>query len=238
MVTLDERLACAERLAGRCARLVDVGSNHGFLPVHMLQAGLCERALICDISRDALARAQGLVEKTGLDGRAELRVTDGLTGIALAAADVVTICGMGARTIAHILREGAPCPVVMQANVELRLLRRHVEAIGMHVEREDIALAAGRYYVLLRAEPGRRERMSDYEAHMGPALLRDRPPLLLPYLKWRQGVTRRALEGMRLGGNAEKRRQAERDAQDVERALEEVAAGSGRTRAEKEERLR
>ena len=35
MIQLDERLACIERMAGRCKRIVDVGTNHGFLPVHM-----------------------------------------------------------------------------------------------------------------------------------------------------------------------------------------------------------
>ena len=190
MIQLDERLLAAEALAGRCARAVDVGTNHGFLPVHMLQSGLCERALLCDVSADALERARKTVAKECLEERAQLAVADGLNGVELRPGDVVTLCGMGARTIAHILARNPGCP--------------------------------GRYYVLLRAEPGRGERMSDYEADVGPALLRDRPPLLRDYLTWRLGVTRRALDGMRVGRDAEKLRQAQNDVDDVLRALKEV----------------
>ena len=64
--------------------------------------------------------------------------------------------------------------------------------------------------------------MSDYEAHIGPVLLRDRPPLFREYLRWRLGVTRRALDGMRIGRDADKLRQAQRDVDDVEKALGEV----------------
>lgn len=222
MIQLDERLLAAEALAGRCVRVVDVGTNHGFLPVHMLQSGLCERALLCDVSADALERARRTVAQERVEDRAQLAVADGLSGVELRQGDVVTLCGMGARTIAHILARNPGCPVVLQPNVEVRLLRRHLETIGMHIAREDVARAAGRYYVLLRAEPGRGERMSDYEADIGPALLRDRPPLLRDYLTWRLGVTRRALDGMRVGRDAEKLRQAQNDVDDVLRALKEV----------------
>ena len=36
MLQLDARLALAEELLGRCETLYDIGSNHGFLAVHML----------------------------------------------------------------------------------------------------------------------------------------------------------------------------------------------------------
>ena len=222
MIQLDARLMTAEELAGRCSRVVDVGTNHGFLPVHMLQSGLCGRAVLCDVSADALERARRTVTEERLADKVQLAVTDGLTGIETQQGDVVTICGMGARTIAHILKENPDCPVVMQPNVEVRLLRRHLEGIGMHIARERVAFAAGRYYVLLRAEPGREERMSDYEAHIGPALLRDRPPRFREYLLWRLGVTQRALDGMRVGRDEEKLRQAQSDVDDVLRALREV----------------
>ena len=221
-IQLDERLACIERMAGRCKRIVDVGTNHGFLPVHMLQSGLCENALLCDISADALSRARRTLTEEGIVKNAELCVTDGLKGIDLQAGDVVTICGMGARTIAHILDSATECPVVMQANVELKYLRRHLERIGMHIANEDIAFAAGRYYVILRAEPDAEEPMTEYEAHIGRALLRRKPALLKDYLLWRKSVTGRALQGMESGRDAEKLQQARQDYEDVLRALKEA----------------
>lgn len=222
MIQLDERLSTIERMAGRCRRIVDVGTNHGFLPVHMLQSGLCNEALLCDISADALERAKRTIAEEAIGKQAELCVTDGLEGIDLRADDVVTICGMGARTIAHIMRRATICPVVMQANVELKFLRRHLESIGMHITDEDVALAGGRYYVILRAESGSDAVMSEYEAHIGRMLLKKGSPLVKEYLLWRRGVTERALRGMEVGRNEQKLDQARQDYEDVLRALKEV----------------
>ena len=223
MIQLDERLSAIERMAGRCGRIVDIGTNHGFLPVHMLQNGLCEQALLCDISADALERARRTLAEENVGANAGVCVTDGLQGIDLQEGDVITICGMGARTIAHILHKATDCPVVMQANVELKYLRRHLERIGMHITQEDVAYAGGRYYVILRAEKGGEEPLSEYEAHIGRALLRDKPALLKDYLLWRKGVTGRALQGMETGRDMEKLQQARQDYEDVLRALEEIA---------------
>ena len=118
------------------------------------------------------------------------------------------MCGMGARTVMHIVERALPCPLVAQANVETPLLRRHLERIGMHVVQEMPVRAAGRFYLVLRAEPGQGERpMSEYEAYIGPALLCDRPAGTENYLAWRLGVETRALEGLRTGRDAARLRE-------------------------------
>ena len=93
----------------------------------------------------------------------------------------------------------------------------------MHITQEDVAYAGGRYYVILRAEKGGEEPLSEYEAHIGRALLRDKPALLKDYLLWRKGVTGRALQGMETGRDMEKLQQARQDYEDVLRALQEIA---------------
>ena len=213
MLQLDARLALAEDLLGRCETLYDIGSNHGFLAVHMLLTGRCRRAVLCDISADALSRARGLVARAGLADRAAFAVTDGFAGLDPQPGDAAAILGMGGRTIAAILREGLPCPVVLQANVEIACARRRVEQAGMHIAREGVARAAGRLYVVMRAEPGPAAPMSE------PALLRDKPAGAREYLRWRRRVAARALEGARLGTDAEKLRRAEAEFACIEAAL-------------------
>lgn len=219
MLQLDARLALAEDLLGRCETLYDIGSNHGFLAVHMLWTGRCRRAVLCDISANALSRARGLVARAGLADRAAFAVTDGFAGLDPQPGDAAAILGMGGRTIAAILREGLPCPVVLQANVEIACARRRVEQAGMHIAREGVARAAGRLYVVMRAEPGPAAPMSEAELRLGPALLRDKPAGAREYLLWRQRVAARALEGARLGTDAEKLRRAEAEFACIEAAL-------------------
>ena len=219
MLQLDARLALAEDLLGRCETLYEIGRYHGFLAVHMLLTGRCRRAVLCDISADALSRARGLVARAGLADRAAFAVTDGFAGLDPQPGDAAAILGMGGRTIAAILREGLPCPVVLQANVEIACARRRVEQAGMHIAREGVARAAGRLYVVMRAEPGPATQHIESYISLGPAHLRDKQARAREYLRWRQRVAARALEGARLGTDAEKLRRAEAEFACIEAAL-------------------
>ena len=103
MVHLDGRLRAVADLAGSVQTLYDIGANHGLLSAYMLEAGLCRRACITDISRDALKRARYNLGKAGLLDRAEFVVTDGLKGLSPAVGDAVVISGMGTQVISGIL---------------------------------------------------------------------------------------------------------------------------------------
>ena len=222
---LDERLRLAAEMLGTCETFYDIGSNHGFLAAHMLRAGRCRRAVLADVSAEALVRARELVARLGLQERAVFAVTDGFRGLAPRAGDAAALCGMGGRTIAAILDAPLPCPAVLQANVELACARRQVERVGMHIAREGVARAGGRLYVLMRVEPGAAAPMREEELRLGPALLRDRPAGARDYLLWRLRVARRALEGARKGADAEKLRRAEAETKLVEEALRRMEEG-------------
>lgn len=204
---LDARLLAAAGLLGPCELFVDVGANHGFLGAYMLRAGLCGRALLTDISASALQRARRTLAEEGLEDRAELLVQDGLQGLRLGPKDGVAACGMGARTILHILQGGLPCRAVLQPNVELARLRVQLASASMRIRDERIASSGGRFYVLLLVEPGREERpYTQREALLGRFWTKD--PLAEPYLAWRRAVAKAALEGALQGKDEEKLRRA------------------------------
>ncbi|MDR2515132.1 MAG: class I SAM-dependent methyltransferase [Christensenellaceae bacterium] len=215
------RLLAARDLLGPCRVFADIGANHGFLAAEMLKSGLCERAIVSDISAQALERARRTMAETGLLGRAEFIVTDGLQGIALSGEDAAAICGMGARTIMAILQDGLPCAAVLQANVELPLLRHFLAERHYLIEAERIARDAGRYYPLLRVLPGGGERYSTAECVTGKRERLQNPELRRGYLQWRLAVCEVALKGANLGQDAGKRERAQAEWLAVREALEE-----------------
>lgn len=221
MVRLDARLSTVAQLLGRCGTLVDVGSNHGRLGVYMAQNGLCERAILTDISPDALEKGKALVSRTGLQQKVETIVCDGVTGIALAPKDAVAICGMGARTILHILGDGLPCRAVVQANVETAFLREQIQRIGMRIGAEALAKENGRWYVAMLLLPEEEvQPLTRQGCVLGRFLQND--ALYTPYLLWREGVVRRAVEGAALGGSEEKREAANMEYTQIQQAMKEA----------------
>ncbi|MDR3085652.1 MAG: class I SAM-dependent methyltransferase [Christensenellaceae bacterium] len=221
MARLGARLLAARDLLGPCRVFADIGANHGFLAAEMLKSGLCERAVVSDISSFALDRARRTMAEEGLLDRTEFVVANGLQGIRLAGGDAAAICGMGARTIAAILLNGLPCAAVLQPNVELPLLRRFLVQHRYLIEAERIAFDAGRYYVLLRVLPGLSEAYSDAQCVTGRRERLQNPELRKGYLQWRLAVCEVALKGARLGENAGKLKRAEAEWQAVRAALEE-----------------
>lgn len=104
-ILLDERLSLAIELFPTCEIGADIGTDHGLFPCRLLEEGRCQRMILSDISEKALAHAQALVERRGLQDKAALVIANGLDCLT-EPVDCVSIMGMGGRTIAEILHAG------------------------------------------------------------------------------------------------------------------------------------
>jgi tRNA A22 N-methylase len=97
---------------------------------------------------------------------------------------VAILTGMGARTIARILKE-APQPsvaVVVHAPDDPILLRQELAALGWKIDEEALAPEAGRFAEVIRAIPGQ-ETAQDATLAFGPRLLRGNDPHLEAHLR-------------------------------------------------------
>ena len=101
------------------ARLADVGTDHAYLPVWLLQNGRIPSAIASDVREGPLSRARATARACGCFERMSFRLCDGLSGIAPEEVDALVIAGMGGETIANIL-EAAPWvkekdfPIILQ----------------------------------------------------------------------------------------------------------------------------
>ena len=197
---LDERLQTAYDLFPCCRWAADVGCDHGRLPLHMLASGKAEQMIVSDISPMALAKGQELVERYGLGDRAVFCVADGLNCLDRPV-EAVSILGMGGETIEMILGNGKQrlqgAALILSGHTELEKIRQAVAEIGYHLAEERLCRAAGRLYVVMRAEAGEKP-ITEKELWLGPCLIRERQPLWQDYLNWRIRVTQTALNAIRL----------------------------------------
>ena len=187
---LDERLQAAADLFTACDTGADIGADHGRLSCYLLAQNRCKRMIVSDISAASLAKAKQLLARHSLADRADFRVADGLQALD-EPAGCAAICGMGGRVMAEILKAGRErlrgAALVLSCHTELPQLRRTLMDIDYHISAERLVRAKSRYYIVLRAENGK-EQYSDKELYLGPVLMRERPPLWLPYLQWRRDV--------------------------------------------------
>ena len=188
--TLSKRL---ERVAAHVpagARLADIGSDHGYLPVALMRRGAIAAAVAGEAALTPFRSAERTVLENGLDERISVRLADGLA--AIDAADGITaisICGMGGETIRDILdcgkaRLSGQERLILQPNGGEQPLRQWLMDNGYRILSEEV-LRENRFdYEIIVAERAGPVRYTAEELYFGPLQLQARSPAFL--LKWQR----------------------------------------------------
>lgn len=137
--------------------MCDVGSDHGLLPLSLLQRSPALRAVVTDIRPLPLARAKAALEKGGVAERADFVLTDGIAALGGRSVDCFVIAGMSGETIARILAEGKAVlrpgqRFFLQPMSHEDLLRTHLLAKGFYVAEEVVIRENGKLFLLIVAE--------------------------------------------------------------------------------------
>ena len=195
---LDERLTLAASLYEPCEWGADIGTDHAFLPCHLMRTGVCQHMIAADVSEKALSRARANITRQGLTDRARIVLADGLDAVDRPCG-CISVMGMGGETMADILRQGRDklmgAVLVLGAHTELTLVREAIRDVGYHIVQERLCRAAGRFYVFWRAEPGA-EASTPADLRYGKLLWQEDKALLLEYAAWRMRVHQERERGL------------------------------------------
>ncbi len=172
-IHLDKRLSAAAELVRSGGIVADIGTDHGYLPVYLLQTGKILRAVAADINAGPLASAKETVTACGLQERVELRQSDGLKNIDVSDITDIVIAGMGGELICQIIGE---CPklqdpakrLILQPMTHAGTVRRFLYQNGFRILEERAAIdGAYAYCILLAAYTGNPREISLLEEWVG-----------------------------------------------------------------------
>ncbi len=151
----------------------DVGCDHGYCSEYMLKNGLCEKAILSDISKGSLKKAESLLAEYIDDGRATSVLGDGFKGVPRSVGEVL-IAGMGGCEIVKILSDKSygflPKRFVFQPMLNADKLRRWLIENGGVITRDFTFFAEGKYYDVIvgrRAEEGEKQSYTGLEYEFG-----------------------------------------------------------------------
>ena len=200
-VPISSRLLCCAGLVPAGARVADVGADHGYLGVWLLQQGAAAHVCACDLRRGPLDSARRNAQKYDVAGRMDFYLSDGLQNVPRDAYDTVVCAGMGGELIVKIL-SAAPWlkdpryTLILQPQIDADLLRAWLGGQGFYEDRADLALDAGHLYCVLRARFGKSEALSPGQRFVSPALLASDSPLLGQYISRTVRTLRRIADGL------------------------------------------
>lgn len=131
---MTERLKKLCALLDKCDRFVDVGCDHGYCTKYMLDSGLCNRAVIADVSAKSLSKAEKLLAEYVSAGRCASVCCDGLESIDRGD-DLVLIAGMGGEEILKIIKSAyIPRSFVFQPMKNAPELREYLLESGCAID--------------------------------------------------------------------------------------------------------
>ena len=156
---LDNRLNRIAELVSGNGIAVDVGTDHAYLAVELINSGKCSRVIASDVKEGPLDSARNTVEKNGIQAKVELVLSDGLENVSLDGVSDVVIAGMGGETIAAIIDAVKIDSIdkmnirwVLQPMTKPEILRRKLYEHNMEITGEYVAEEGDKLYVIMTAE--------------------------------------------------------------------------------------
>lgn len=175
MIKVSRRLETIASFTEGCRVLCDVGCDHAYLDIYLLQKEQIRRAIACDVAEGPASIARQNLMLTGLEEQCEVRLSDGLKAVKKNEADTLVIAGMGGRLTARILSEEADKAasfetLVLSPQSEPEIVRNLLAENGFGIMRETMVPDDGKYYPVIRACPGREGIRPPWEEYAEKAL--------------------------------------------------------------------
>ncbi len=207
---LSGRLSAVAMMVTEGNRLADIGTDHAFVPISLVETGRIPCAIAMDVNRGPLDRAVEHIRAHGLSDRITTRLSDGLEKLLPDEADTVLIAGMGGALTVRILGQRPDLcreidELVLQPQSEIEAVRRYLEHSGWKIIREQMVFEDGKYYQIMRCIPGCMT-LTDTQARFGPCLIEQGGEVWVSYLRWREKILLRNLS--RLGSSESDRGRA------------------------------
>ncbi len=178
---------------GNC--LADIGTDHGYVPIALVQGKKIPKAIAMDINKGPLQRACEHIAECKLEDYIETRLSDGVDKLKVGEADTILIAGMGGELVVHILSEGKEVcrnakELVLQPQSELEKVRKYLRDEKYKLVDEDMVIEDGKYYPMMKVVPVEEDSFWDAipeeairACYMyGPLLLKNGNPSLRKFL--------------------------------------------------------
>lgn len=155
-VLLSKRMQMLADMVTAGSRVADVGCDHAFLSIYLVQAGMCPKCLAMDVRRGPLSGAEEHIAAYGLGEYIETRLSDGLTAYHIGEAQTLVCSGMGGRLMKRILEEGGDktrsfTELILQPQSEIPEFRIFLRETGFLVTEEEAVYEEGKYYFAMKA---------------------------------------------------------------------------------------
>lgn len=184
---LSDRLQTIANFIPKNTIVGDIGTDHGYIPIYLIENKISKKVIATDISKNSLDKIINCVKGTKYEKDIDMRLGDGLDPIKPFEVDTVVIAGMGGLLIRDILdkdkdKRDSITNFILQPNIATEELRKYLYENNFEIVDEKLVKEDGKFYEVIWAKKGKAYVDQDIYYEIGEKLLANRDPLLEEFL--------------------------------------------------------
>ena len=195
MQELSKRLLTVASMVENDSVVADIGTDHAYIPIYLVEQGVCKKAIAMDVNPGPLERAREHILASGLSKQIVTRLSDGLAKLSEDEADTYVIAGMGGPLMVSILARRMDLlqkgkTLVLQPQSEIGEVREFLIHNDYKIIQEEMFYDMEKTYVAMKAVKSK-ESIIPYtktQYIFGKLLLEKLDPVLFEYLQKQKEV--------------------------------------------------
>lgn len=188
---ISDRLKYIGDMVEKCECIADIGTDHAYLPIYLVENGICKTVIASDINKGPVEKAERNIRFFNRTNEIKCRLGSGLTTISPGEVNSAIIAGMGGNLIKDILEEGMYIfkeldYVILQPVQNADVLRKYIYESGYNVLDEELCKDENKYYEIIKIKYNNKiNRLDDIYYEISKKLLEKKHPLLEEYIYFR-----------------------------------------------------
>lgn len=184
-IKLNHRLEGVASFVEDNRKIIDVGCDHAFLSIYLIQNKSPLKVIASDIKEGPLLHAKENIKKYQLEDQIQIKLGGGIEPIE-DDIDTIIISGMGGLNMIGILKY---CPhkyktvdtIILSPNSDADKVRREICKLGFYIQNEKLVKEKNIIYPIICFHKGRK-RYSYRDYIYGPILIQNKDPLFIEYI--------------------------------------------------------
>lgn len=157
---LTPRLELIASLITTCDCVGDIGTDHAYIPVALVERGIVKKAIASDIVDGPVLNAKKTVERYGMEASVEVRKGGGLAPYNIGEIQGAIIAGMGGALIADIIEAHYDVAhslefMILQPMIGQEVLRAYLENHNFQIVEEHLETEGDKFYEVLKVRTGK-----------------------------------------------------------------------------------
>ncbi len=154
---LSIRLKAIVSMVEKCDSIIDVGTDHGYVPIYLVESGIIKTAVASDINSGPVEKARNNIAESNVEQQISCRMGSGLSTVNKGEVDIAVIAGMGGNLIRDILEADLEVVkqfayMILQPVQNAEVLREYLYATGYDIIDEEICKDDGKFYEILKVK--------------------------------------------------------------------------------------